>query len=578
MDKDKITKEELNDLYEFNKKYEHYLSTEDEDVKSYEKPAADIEVDFADSNDDYIDISSYSEGNADFYMNPRADENLENINSFVTPENNMEVKSKKKKKGNFFTRKNKKNLKIIALLLVIVILLGCGGGLGYFYLYYFSDGSYGDSGLDFNEPFTEQTIYEEDHNWQAMGDVDANSLNGFLYSWANNGGEKMFSKNVINVLLCGVDSETGKADSGRSDIMMLVSINKRTETITLVSLLRDSWTYMSLPRSNGTYYDYYFKLNSVYIYGGPATLLNTVENNFKIEIDQFIAVDFKSFPKLIDALGGVTVEVQDYESKYIRRTSSHKNFPSGKATLNGSQALIYSRIRKCDADSDISRTRRQRSVIKGLLDSAKSATNGQLLNAFKQVSPYLRTGYTQSEVASLIAQAYSNGWMDYKLVEIVLPGEDYVDRVSTKIDGHWAWVADYAACAQALQKALYGETNVILSEDRHSVLDLVTNNRKPSSSNNSGTVNNSNGGNGSSDGSASSGNDYDPIGNSGTQNDVSETTETSTSNRFPNISDIIPQIPLRPNEGEAESPGTEKTDNDSNNDLENETPSGEETE
>lgn len=578
MDKDKITKEELNDLYEFNKKYEHYLSTEDEDVKSYEKPAADIEVIFAESNDDFIDISSYSEGNADFYMNPRDEEIVENINGSVTNENYTEMKSKKTMKSHSSKRNKKNSLKVVALLLVIVLLLGCGGGLGYFYLYYFSDGSYGDSGLDFNEPFTEQTIYDEDHNWQAMGDVDANSLNGFLYSWANNGGEKMFSKNVINVLLCGVDSETGKADSGRSDIMMLVSINKRTETITLVSLLRDSWTYMSLPRSNGTYYDYYFKLNSVYIYGGPATLLNTVENNFKIEIDQFIAVDFKSFPKLIDALGGVTVEVQDYESKYIRRTSSHKNFPSGKATLNGSQALIYSRIRKCDADSDISRTRRQRSVIKGLLDSAKSATNGQLLNAFKQVSPFLRTGYTQSEVATLIAQAYSNGWMDYKLVEIVLPGEDYVDRVSTKIDGHWAWVADYAACAQKLQKALYGETNIILSEDRHSVLDLVTNNRKPSSSNNSGTGNSSgnnsdyNNGNGSSGNSNSvTGSDYDPTENSGTQNNNSGTTESTTSGRFPNISDIIPSIPTRPTAG-----NTEPEVPDNNQD--NETPSGEETE
>ncbi len=572
MDKDKMTNDELNDLYDFNKKYEHYLSNEDEDVKSYEEPSDDIEVDFADSNDEYVDISSYSEGNADFYMQPRVDDEFENNNSFLTAENNTEVKSEKKKKGNFFTRNKKKNLKIIALSLVIVILLGCGGGLGYFYLYYFSEGSYGDSGLDFNDPFTEQVIYEEDHNWQAMGDVDANSLNGFLSSWANNGGEKMFSKNVINVLLCGVDSETGKADSGRSDIMMLVSINKKTETITLVSLLRDSWTYMSLPRANGTYYDYYFKLNSVYIYGGPTTLLNTVENNFKIEIDQFIAVDFKSFPKLIDALGGVTVEVQDYESKYIRRTSSHKNFPTGKATLNGSQALIYSRIRKCDADSDISRTRRQRSVIKGLLDSAKSATNGQLLNAFKQVSPFLRTGYTQSEVATLIAQAYSNGWMDYKLVEIVLPGEDYVDRVSTKIDGHWAWIADYAACAQKLQKALYGETNIILSEDRKSVLDLVTNNRRPSNSDSSGNNSGSNIGNGSSGGSnSSSGNDYDPTANTGTQNDASSTTESTTSGRFPNISDIIPSIPTRPTAG-----NTEPEVPDNNQD--NETPSGEETE
>ncbi len=548
MDKDNKRNDEFNDFSDFNKKYEHYLTDEPEKVENEVSPGGFVE---------FEDISSYSDGNADFYMNPREDNSEE-----ISIEDNMIAEKKMKKKGNFFTRNKGRNTKIISLSLVIVLLLAGGGGLAWFYFYYFSDGNYGDSGLDYNDPFTEQVIYEEDHNWQAMGDVDANSLNDFLYSWANNGGEKMHSKNVINVLLCGVDSETGEADDGRSDIMMLVSINKKTETITMVSLLRDSWTYMSLPREDNTYYDHYFKLNSAYRYGGPTTLLNTIENNYKIEIDQFIAVDFVSFPKLIDALGGVTVDVQDYEANYIRRTSSQKDFPKGTATLNGKQALIYSRIRKCDADSDISRTRRQRSVIKGLIDSAKGATNGQLLNAFKQISPYLRTGYTQTEVMGLIAQAYTNGWMEYEMVELVLPSEDYVDRASTKINGQWAWVADYAYCAQKLQTALYGETNIVLDSDRKSVLDLVTN--RNNSTDNSGS-------NSGSDNSWSTSYDTSYTVDSDPSDEYSETTSSQTSGRDwnniwpPSISDKLPDI-IRPTNGSTDSDtGSEDEDQTSSN-------------
>lgn len=545
MDKDNKRNDEFNDFSDFNKKYEHYLTDEPEKVEKETAHEGFVE---------FEDISSYSDGNADFYMNPR-----ENVSEENSIEESMVTEKKMKKKGNFFTRNRGRNAKIISLSLVIVLLLAGGGGLAWFYFYYFSDGNYGDSGLDYNDPFTEQVIYEEDHNWQAMGDVDANSLNDFLYSWANNGGEKMYSKNVINVLLCGVDSETGEADDGRSDIMMLVSINKKTETITMVSLLRDSWTYMSLPREDNTYYDHYFKLNSAYRYGGPTTLLNTIENNYKIEIDQFIAVDFVSFPKLIDALGGVTVDVQDYEANYIRRTSSQKDFPKGTATLNGKQALIYSRIRKCDADSDISRTRRQRSVIKGLIDSAKEATNGQLLNAFKQISPYLRTGYTQTEVMGLIAQAYTNGWMKYDMVELVLPGEDYVDRASTKINGQWAWIVDYAYCAQKLQKALYGETNIVLDSDRKSVLDLVTNR------NNSNNSTDNSGSNSGSDNSWST--SYDPsyTVDSDSSDEYSETTSSQTSGRdWDNI--WRPSIPDKFNDLTRPTNGTTDSDEGSGGD------------
>ncbi len=466
MEKDKRRIDDLTDLSDFNHKYNHYIDLDNTDeVAHVAKPAIKHQ---------FEDISSYSEGNADFYMNPRKE--TDDIVTQVRP-----PKSSKVKKGNFFTRNRYKNTKIIALLIVISMLLAIGGFLIHLVVST-SNGDWDDDGIDFNTS-DDNYLVDEDHNWQSMGDVNADSLNDFLYSWANNGGEKMHSKNVINVLLCGVDSETGDASSGRSDIMMLVSINKKTKKITMVSFLRDSWTYMRVPREDGSSYDYYFKMNAAYNKGGPATLMQTIENNFKVEIDEYIAVDFNSFPKLIDALGGVEVEVQEYEAKYIRRTSKQKDFPIGKSKLNGTQALIYSRIRKCDADSDISRTRRQRSVIKGLIASAKSATKGQLLNAFKQVSGYLRTGYSQSEVFGLVAQAVTHNWMNFEMIELVLPNEDFVDRATSTINGQSSWVVDYALCAQKLQMALYGETNIVLESDRKSVLDLVTNRRVTTSRN-----------------------------------------------------------------------------------------------
>ncbi len=495
MEKDNRRTDDLTDLSDFNQKYNHYL---DSDVDSASQSAVKPR-----KTDEFEDISSYSEGNADFYMNPRKEE------APVNYKEETSVRSQEKK-DNFFSRNRYKNTKIIALLLVIAMLMTVGGFLIHLVVST-SGGDWDDDGIDFNSNDDEYLV-DDNHNWQVMGDVNAGSLNDFLYSWANNGGEKMYSKNVINVLLCGVDSETGDASSGRSDIMMLVSINKKEKKITMASFLRDSWTYMRVPREDGSSYDYYFKMNAAYNKGGPATLMQTIENNFKVEIDEFIAVDFNSFPKLIDALGGVEVDVQEYEAKYIRRTSKQKDFPIGKATLNGTQALIYSRIRKCDADSDISRTRRQRSVIRGLINSAKTATKGQLLNAFKQVSGYLRTGYSQSEVFGLVAQAVTYNWMNFEMVELVLPNEDFVDRASTYIDGQSTWVVDYALCAQKLQMALYGETNIVLDADRKSVLDLVTNRREPTSK---PTYSNS--------GNDYDGNDYRP-----TQSNTDEDEENTT--------------------------------------------------
>lgn len=442
--------DELKDLDDFNERYNHYLQSDDEN--------ADVE------KKEFEDISSFSEGNGDFYSSDK------NIVEPAAEETVSDEPVRVVDGGNFFTKNRYHNTKIIALCLVIAILLSAGGFLGWL-IWSTKSGGYGDSGIDFHNKDEENYIVDDDHDFEAMGDIDADSLNKYLLEWANNGGEKMYSKNIINVLLCGVDSVYNLCDA-----QILVSVNKKTEQIKMISFLRDSWTYIKMPQEDGTTYDCYDKMNAAY-HGGPATLLTTLENNYKIKIDQYIVVDFKSFPKLIDALGGVTVDVQQYESDYIRRTSKQTDFPVGKVKLNGKQALIYSRIRKCDVDSDLSRTRRQRSVIKGLIESAKTATKGQLVNAFKQVSGYLRTGYTQSEVISLIAQAVSHDWMDFELTEIIVPNEDYVDRIGGYIGSAWCWTVDYPVCAQKIQKEIYGQSNIVLKDDRVSALDYVSNKR-----------------------------------------------------------------------------------------------------
>jgi len=450
-------------------KFDHYNSVTPSDDYSPDKEAIDFpqekeKVKKSENNTNYEHISSTIE------LNSIADTD----NNEETDYNDDVLIIEPNKLVDFFSRNHYRNAKITALVVAIALLVSVVVFFVYVYFSTKSDG-YSDDGVNYVD---DDYILEDNHAFSEMSTVDSDSLNGFLYDWYNNKGEKMFNKNVINVLLCGVENSdgvnTGVASSGRSDSMIVVSIDKKNKTIKLVSLYRDSWTYMTVPRANGTTEDYYFKLNSSYNYGGPSNLIKTIENDYKIKIDQYVAVDFSSFKKLIDAVGGIDIDVEEYEANYIRRTSYQKDFPYGENVhLTGIQALTYSRIRHCDNDGDISRTRRQRKVIKALIESAKNATNGQLVNAFKQVKDYMRTGYTQAQVLSLITQAVSHDWMKFTMSEMTLPNEEGVDSAGGYIGSQWAWAVDYPICAQKMQKFLYGKTNITLQADRLTVLDYL---------------------------------------------------------------------------------------------------------
>ena len=366
------------------------------------------------------------------------------------------------KKGNpigrfLWTNKRRRAKNIYFLLMIMVLVFAAG-------LAYVSAKLTQITYDDNNEPSQnvtyEDVIYDEDE-YEIMQSIDsAGSLNDYLSKWANNGGTPMKSKNVINVLLIGLDSADGLEKGGRSDTLILVSLNKKTKKINMTSFFRDTWTYINVRGK-----DMYGKINSSYFYGGADTLIDTLESDFKIDIDYYVAVDFSSFTDIINALGGLTIDVEEYEANYIRRTSVHKDFPVGeKVKLNGWEALVYARIRKSDSDSDVSRTRRQRKVIMALMDSAKGASLSQLNAAVDMLFKYVKTDITKMEILSYGAQALTNGWVNYEVQQTTIADDD-VFRTGYVGSSSVVFI-DFELAAQRVQTAIYGESNIVLSADR----------------------------------------------------------------------------------------------------------------
>ncbi len=313
---------------------------------------------------------------------------------------------------------------------------------------------------------TTQPIYDEEEK-EIMTAIDsAGSLNDYLYQWANNEGTLYSSKNVLNVLLVGLDSGDALENGGRSDSLILVSLNKKTQKISMTSFFRDTWCYMNIGGE-----DRYAKLNSSYFYGGSVALIDTLERNFKIDIDHYVAVDFSSFVDIIDALGGITVEVQEYEANYINRTTKHTIESGPAVTLNGKEALVFARIRKSDSDSDVSRTRRQRQVIESFIKSATKASLSQLNNALDMLFKYIKTDMTKMQLLSYGTQAITNGWLTYDIEQFTLNDADVF--TTGYVGSNSVVFMDFPLAANRVQTSIYGESNIELPDDRVKLFSLI---------------------------------------------------------------------------------------------------------
>ncbi len=364
-------------------------------------------------------------------------------------------------------KKKKKKLLIILLPFLIIFLvaaIGVAGFVGYkFSLIQFDDTE--STTIDPNQEFAQAE--EDSLDFGEIDDATGRDFKEILKNWATNGGEKLKDKDILNILLIGSDAsatEPGRAnvtDKGNTDVMMLVSINPIKQTIKLVSFMRDSYTYMDQ-------FDRYAKLNAACANGGPGYLVETIENDYKIEIDGYVMVDFDSFVKVIDVLGGVNVDVPAYILKY-----TNEKLPSGNnVLLNGKQALMFSRIRYSDANGDVSRVARQRQVINALINKCKNATLSEINAVSDVILANIRTNISRKTILTYAAKAVTDGWANFTISEITMPTPDARYGYNSRSTA-WIWVVDYPLVAQKLQLELYGKTNIKLDENRKTAITVL---------------------------------------------------------------------------------------------------------
>lgn len=212
---------------------------------------------------------------------------------------------------------------------------------------------------------------------------------------------------VTNYLIFGIEEFGGARNT---DSMMIASINTKDDTLKLTSLLRDS--YVEIPGYKAN------KLNSAYAKGGARLLVDTVELNYKIRIDGYVSVDFKSFEKIVDLVGGVDIELGKEEAKYLNTTNyiskkKNRNVKAGMNHLNGNQVMGYVRVRKVKtlggANNDYGRIVRQQRALKAIFESYISPKNlFNLIPITKKSLSYVTTNLTQDQLERAMADVIDN--------------------------------------------------------------------------------------------------------------------------------------------------------------------------
>ncbi len=206
--------------------------------------------------------------------------------------------------------------------------------------------------------------------------------------------------NIENILVIGTDSRDVTRERGRSDAMIVVSYNKKTGSIKMVSILRDSLVPIEGRGWN--------RINAAYSFDGVGLAINTVNQLFDLDIQRFVVVDFNGVTDFIDKAGGVTISLTQKEVDYMTKYSNgHVQYNVGPNKFNGDRALVYMRIRKID--SDFKRTERQRKVIETL---ARKIVSEKSLSEIYDLTNFafdlVKTNISLSELTSVIGNVASD--------------------------------------------------------------------------------------------------------------------------------------------------------------------------
>ena len=278
---------------------------------------------------------------------------------------------------------------------------------------------------------------------------------------------------VKNIAMFGLDSRDGE-NEGRSDAVMVLSIDSRSHKLKMASFMRDSNVYIE-----GYGYE---KLTHAYAYGGPELAVRTLNQNFHLDITDYITVNFYDMSEIVDAFGGVELELTGEEmleanrnlwnlsreaedvgakapikdSDYFTDTDGSHNmidgeYVGGKFLLNGAQAVAYSRIRYIGGDGE--RTSRQHEVLKGLLQRAKQRTVFAWPSIVHGVVPHCETSLGLTDMMKLAPFAFGH----IEVESATFPGEAEGAYNAENENGQDVIGFDEELMVQNLHQFIYGE-------------------------------------------------------------------------------------------------------------------------
>lgn len=280
-------------------------------------------------------------------------------------------------------------------------------------------------------------------------DADSETLAGYVQqpseapAWDVKSDDK-----VLNILLIGADENKDGSD-GRSDTNMLMSIDQPSKTIRLVSFLRD--TYLEIPTVGKN------KLTTAYAHGGAALTMQTLENNYRVNIDKFVSVDFDSFTQVIDKMGGLDVPMSAATCKQ-ENANIGTHFKAGTNHLNGKECLYYARIRNASdsfGHDDYGRTGRQRQVVELMLHKIKSLNPVDINKIMYDYLYYVKTNLSDAELLHLASIGVSVS--DYKMEKQQMPAPNtFGDQEDIKGVGNIVR-PDLEKNCSILREFLYGE-------------------------------------------------------------------------------------------------------------------------
>ena len=361
------------------------------------------------------------------------------------------------KKKNPKYLKKKKTFPKILLILALILLLLVGAVAGFIWsklrLINYDNGNSGITEPMIQESIPGETAVPEDEE-QPDQIVDISGLELRKDPPPIPAHKLVERDDVVNILILGTDDYGGRLTyAARSDAMILMSINKTDGTVKLVSLERG----MGVPVLEGVHEGQYDWLTHIFRYGGSDLVCKTVEHCFGVEVDHYVRVTFKTVTTVVDAIGGIYVDLSqaeaDYFNHYYETQGKHHltGMAEGVNYLDGAGALKFARLRKID--SDWQRVGRQRRVILAAVEALKGASLKQLNDLLDTTLPLIETNMSMLEIAEMML--YAPNFLTSEFDQMTIPKEGTYGGM-TGMQGRGLFAVDFEVNSQILKDFLYG--------------------------------------------------------------------------------------------------------------------------